>query len=309
MVGDQVGVTREAVSARGSVGARSDDRGGVIVGLTEAHLAETRLAFDGVAAQYDRANTDNELLAAMRRRTLAALTAHVPAGARVLDLGCGPGTDAEPLARAGYRVTAIDWSPAMVGETRRRVARSGLADRVEVHHLGIHELDRLPPSGWDAACSDFGPLNCVPDLHDAARLIALRLRPGGILVASVIGRVCPWEIGLYLARGDWARLRVRFASGFAAVPLNGRRVWTRYYSPREFERTFVAAGFRSVSRRTLGLLVPPPYLQAFADRHPTLVAVLQRIEDHVARYPGVRECGDHFLVVMEKAGGEGRIEC
>jgi SAM-dependent methyltransferase len=277
----------------------------VSAGLTRAHLEETRLAFDGVAAGYDRANAENVLLREMRRRTLAAVTAHAPAGSRILDLGCGPGTDAEPLARAGYRVTAIDSSRAMVGETRRRVARGDLAGRVEVHHLGIHELDRLPPSGWDAACSDFGPLNCVPSLHDAARLIADRLRPGGILVASVIGRVCPWEIGLYLARRDWARLRVRFARDFVAVPLNGRQVWTRYYSPGQFERTFTAAGFRRVSIRTLGLLVPPPYLQAFAERHRSLVAALQRLEDRVAGYPGVRAMGDHFLVVMQKASGEG----
>src|SRR5262245_65107492 len=38
--------------------------------------------------------------------------------------------------------------------------------------------------------------------------------------------------------------------------------------------------FRSrVSLRTLGLLVPPPYMQAFADRHRSIVDRLQRLED------------------------------
>src|SRR5438552_3143698 len=82
-------------------------------------------------------------------------------GAHLLDLGCGPGCDAESLARKGFRVTGIDWSGAMVEEARSRVVRSALGDRVEVAQLGIQELDRLPAFGFDAAYSNFGPLNCV----------------------------------------------------------------------------------------------------------------------------------------------------
>jgi hypothetical protein len=46
--------------------------------------------------------------------------------------------------------------------------------------------------------------------------------------------------------------------------------------------------------------VPPPYLDHFAVRHARLVNVLQRIEDHAAAWPLVRDCGDHFLIVMVK---------
>ena len=218
-----------------------------------------------------------------------------------LDLGCGPGCDDEELGRAGYYVTAIDWSPAMVDEARRRIRLAELEDRVEVHHLGIHELDRLPPALFEAACSNFGPLNCVPSLPDAARLIGERLRPGGVLIASVIGRVCPWEIALYVLRGDWTRLRIRFARDLVAVPLNGGTVWTRYYTPAAFAQTFAAAGFARVSLRALGLFVPPPYMQAFAGRHPSLMARLQSLEDRFGDSPGLRGWGDHFLMVLRKA--------
>jgi len=264
-------------------------------------LRETRRAFDGVASEYDRSNRDNSTLCEMRSRTLAAIAAHAPAGSSLLDLGCGPGGDAETLARAGYRVIAIDWSPAMVDQTRQRIARARLEDRVEVHQIGIHELDRLPPSSCDAAYSSFGPLNCVPNLAVAARLIADRVRPGGVLVASVIGRVCPWEIALYASRRDWTRLRVRFAAEFVPVPLNGGTVWTRYYSAGEFARAFAGAGFTRVSLRALGLFTPPPYMQAFAERHPALVGGLRRLEDCLGGWPGIRAWGDHFLMVLRKA--------
>jgi hypothetical protein len=171
-----------------------------------------------------------------------------------------------------------------------------------VQHVGIHELDRMTPIdvAFDAAYSNFGPLNCVVDLEAAAHLIAARLRPGGVLVASVIGRVCPWEVGVHLARGEAARAFVRFRRGFVPVPLQGRTVWTRYYTPAEFMRTFAAAGFSPVAHRALGVLVPPPYLDRFVARHPRLVDALQRVEDRTGAWPLLRGCGDHFLTVMTR---------
>jgi SAM-dependent methyltransferase len=271
------------------------------VASVDQALADTQLAFDGVAATYGRSNDGNRTLCEMRLRTIAAVTRHVPAGSRILDLGCGPGCDDEQLARSGYRVTAIDWSPGMVDQTRRRAQAAGVADRVEVQRLGIQELERLAPATFDAALSNFGPLNCVPSLPDAARLIADRLRPRGMLVVSVIGRVCPWEIARYLIRGDWPRAGIRFSRDLVGVPLEGRTVWMRYHTPGTFERAFKAAGFARVSVRALGLFVPPPYMQAFADRHRKLVARLQRVDDLVGACPGLRGFGDHFLMVLRKA--------
>jgi SAM-dependent methyltransferase len=167
-----------------------------------------------------------------------------------------------------------------------------------VRRLGIHQLDLLPAGAFDAAYSNFGPLNCVPSLGEAARLIARRLRAGGVLVASVIGRVCPWELALYLARGNVSRARVRFERTFVPVPLNGRIVWTRYYSPAEFLRTFADAGFERIDLRPLGLFVPPPYAQAFAERHPRLIAALMHLEDRFGRCPVLRGWGDHFLITL-----------
>jgi len=266
-----------------------------------SHLVDTQRAFDGVAARYERSNAENRLLCAMRERTRRMFTALVPAGSHVIDLGCGTGADVEHFVRRGDRVTAIDWSPAMVAETLNRVREHGLADRVDVRHLGIHEIDRLGDVSFDGAYSSFGPLNCISDLDACARQIAHRLQPNGVLVASVIGRLCPWEIALYLARGDWRRASIRFSNGMVSVPLEGRTVWMRYYSPSAFERPFIQAGFTRVGLRALGLCAPPPYLQAFAERHPSLIDRLQRAEDRCASWPGLRECGDHFLIVMRKA--------
>jgi len=268
--------------------------------MNTRQLADTQRAFDEVAAGYDGPLGNNTLVQAVRARTLAAVTGSVAPGASLLDLGCGTGLDAVALGQKGYRVTAIDWSPNMVRQTRERALGADNNGMVAVHQVGIHELERLPAGTFDGAYSDLGALNCVPDLAAAAGSIAARLRPGGVLIASVIGRVCPWELAIFLRKRDWRRAAARWSRQPVAVPLNGRTVWTRYYSPSAFRSTFAAAGFRLGSLRTLGLLVPPPYAVAFSDRHPRLVARLQVLEDRVASWPGIRGWGDHFLVVMER---------
>jgi SAM-dependent methyltransferase len=263
-------------------------------------LVETGRAFDTVAETYGDENARNPVIREMRRRTLEAVTSRLAPGARLLDLGCGPGPDAEHLGRLGYDILAIDWSKQMAEEASRRIRASGLEGRVEVRHLGIHELGRLEEGTFDGAYSDLGPLNCVPDLDEAASMIADRLKPGGIFVASIIGRVCPWEIAIYGLRRDWKRLAIRFSRDFVPVPFYGRTVWTRYYAPREVEGAFLRAGFERIALSSLSVLLPPPYLEGFASRHPVLMRTLGKMEGRLASWPGLRQWGDHFLLAMRK---------
>ena len=102
-------------------------------------LAETQAAFDGVAADYGRQNEANPILAAMRARTIATIRAAVPPGAHLLDLGCGPATDAVTLGHLGFRITGIDASRAMIDTARERVRAEGLHEMIELRHLGIHQ--------------------------------------------------------------------------------------------------------------------------------------------------------------------------
>lgn len=271
--------------------------------VTVEALRETAEAFDGVAGTYDRSNRENALLSAMRERTRAALETSVPTGSRILDLGCGPGTDVVYFARRGYHVTAIDWSTAMVEEARRQLRACGADADACVQHLGIDQLSAVHERGvplFDGVYSSFGALNCATDVRAAAWAMNTLLRPDGVVVASVIGRYCPWEIALYSAKGDWRRAFLRWRRDAVPVPLEGRTVWTRYYSPRSFVASFRRSGFVTTSVRALGLLTPPPYMQAFAGRHPRAIGRLRKIEEVIASWPVARHCGDHFLVVMRK---------
>jgi SAM-dependent methyltransferase len=263
-------------------------------------LRDTQQAFDSVAADYDGPRGNNPLIQDMRLEMWRALDAAFPQSSRLLDLGCGTGLDAVRMARNGHRVTATDWSASMVERTRARAAHERVAGTVEVCAVGAHELQRLQGVAvFDGAYSNLGALNCVPDLSVVARECARLLASGGKLVFTVIGRVCPWEIGYYLRQGRWARMKVRYARALVPVGMNNHTIWTRYYQPREFYRAF-RQHFRLVHYRGLCVFAPPPYLTWMRERHARVYDQLWRLDRRVSGWPLLRAMGDHFLMVMEK---------
>lgn len=62
-------------------------------------------------------------------------------GNRILDLGCGPGRDAEVFVERGHQVTGIDLSPQMIEIARSRVT-------AQFHVMDMESLD-FPPSHFD----------------------------------------------------------------------------------------------------------------------------------------------------------------
>jgi SAM-dependent methyltransferase len=261
-------------------------------------LRDTQAAFDSVAADYDGPRGNNALIQEMRTEMWRWLDATFTAPGRLLDLGCGTGLDAVRMAEVGHHVTATDWSHEMLGRTRARAISAGIAERVQVEAVGAHELEHLKATAvFDGAYSNLGPLNCVPSLADVSRECSRLLKPGGALVFTVIGRVCPWELGYYAWQRRWSRLAVRYARGVVPVTMNGRRIWTRYYTPREFYRPF-SKDFILRHFRGLCVFAPPPYLGWLHERHPRWHDFLWRMDRHAAGWPLLRGLGDHFLIVM-----------
>ena len=139
----------------------------------------------------------------------------------------------------------------------------------------------------------------MPDLPDVARECARLLKPGGMLVFTVIGRYCPWEIAHYARRAHWARVRVRFARGVVPIGMNKHTIWTRYYTPREFYTAF-KNDFMLERYRGLCVFAPPPYLVEFRTKHPRMHGWLWNLDRKVSGWPLIRAMGDHFLIVMRK---------
>lgn len=104
---------------------------------------------------------------------------------RVLDAGCGSGRVTERLlARLpGGHVVALDASPAMIDEARRRLAGAG--DRVT--YVVADLLDPVPIGRPVDAILSTATFHWVPDHDRLFRNLAAVLRPGGRLVAQCGG--------------------------------------------------------------------------------------------------------------------------
>ncbi|MFE5741346.1 class I SAM-dependent DNA methyltransferase [Streptomyces celluloflavus] len=138
-------------------------------------------AFDAIGDRYDEAFPHKEGQLASGEWLAGAL----PAGSRVLDLGCGTGQPtSRQLSDAGHRVVGVDLSPTMV-----KLARDNAPD-AEFHRLDIADLrnGRLGGAGSFDGIASFFSLLMLPraEIPCALRMLHDLLRPGGLLALSMV---------------------------------------------------------------------------------------------------------------------------
>lgn len=106
----------------------------------------------------------------------------VQPGGAILDIACGFGRVAGPLARRGYRVTGIDFSAEQLQ----------LAEQRNPGPTYIEGDMRRPPAGpFDAAINLFSSFGYFDDPRDDAAAVSAWsrcLRPGGVLVMELMHR-------------------------------------------------------------------------------------------------------------------------
>lgn len=108
-------------------------------------------------------------------------------GGPVIELGCGTGRLMLPLAQAGYEVTGVDSSPAMLERARHKLESSG-ARSWRLVQADLSHLDGLPSEHFGLA---FCALNTWSHLWKAEHALAVLraahrvLRPAGLLVVDL----------------------------------------------------------------------------------------------------------------------------
>jgi cyclopropane fatty-acyl-phospholipid synthase-like methyltransferase len=172
-----------------------------------------------VAEGYDQIADDYLALfgrSSVRAAKLAELIEKLPAGATVLDLGCGAG---EPVARdlvaRGFRVTGVDASLGQIERARRNVAEATFihADMTSV---------QFPAETFDAVSAFYSITHVPRDEHAALiQRIATWLRPSGLFVASFGSSEGDWL-------GEWL----------------GTPMFFSHHDPEEAKRLINQAGFR-----------------------------------------------------------------
>ncbi len=99
---------------------------------------------------------------------------------RALDLGCGDGTTALPMAQLGAEVVGIDIAPHMVEAGNKRAAEAGL-NRLKFQEGDASNLEGVPDRSFDLTVSVFGAM-FAPKPFDVAKEMVRVTKPGGRVV-------------------------------------------------------------------------------------------------------------------------------
>src|SRR2546423_1560758 len=105
-------------------------------------------------------------------------------GLRVLEIGCGMGTDGAQFAQAGAVYTGVDLTDAAIKLARKRFELSGLPGNFQVADA---ENLKFPDESFDLVYSH-GVLHHTPDTAQAVREIHRVLKPGGRAIVMLYHR-------------------------------------------------------------------------------------------------------------------------
>ncbi|HWA06730.1 MAG TPA: methyltransferase domain-containing protein, partial [Ignavibacteria bacterium] len=207
-------------------------------------LNDTKSSFNAVAAGYDNRDNQNPILQWMRSIVHKVYLKHLPAGAKILELNAGTGVDAIFLAENGFSVYATDISDEMINILKSKVKlleQSGSETapavrraKIEAKALSFDEISEIEENEFDAIVSNFGGLNCINDFTKLSVDLYAKLKPGGLFIAVVMNKICPWEIFYYSVRLNFKEAFRRFNKQGIMAELNGEKVHTFYFTPGEF---------------------------------------------------------------------------
>lgn len=157
-------------------------------------------------------------------------------GKTALDVGCGAGLLAEPLARMGAKVTAIDAAPELIAVAGAHAAGQGLD--IEYRHAAVEDM-----SGAFDLVTSMEVIEHVADPQAFVHSLAARLAPGGLLVLSTPNRTALSRL-----------LMVTVAEGIGQIP-RGTHDHKKFITPDEMKAMMAAAGLAVIDCEGIGFSV------------------------------------------------------
>jgi ubiquinone/menaquinone biosynthesis C-methylase UbiE len=259
-------------------------------------------AFDSVARQYDLTFTYTSVGEMQRKRVWDLLSQSnlLDKPLHILEVNCGTGEDAIHFAKAGHQIVATDISGEMIEVCHQKMQKR-YQSNLEFKQLGFHQINMLPAQGkFDLIFSNFGGLNCASptELSQFMKQASILLKPGGNLIAVIMPPVCVWETGYYLLKGSWKKAFRRFATKTEAV-LDTHSFPVYYYNPYKLFQTN-AHNFEWVKLASVGIFLPPSYLENFFRTRPKWLHFLNKMEKISAPFSALGCVSDHYYLQLRK---------
>ena len=149
------------------------------------------------------------------------------AGKRALDVGCGAGLLAEPLARLGAQVTAVDAAPELIEVAKDHAAGQGLA--IDYRATGVESVE-----GKFDLVTSMEVIEHVAEPQQFIDDLAARLTSGGLLILSTPNRTA------------WSKLlTITLAEGLGQIP-KGTHDFDKFIDPEMMRGLLARAGLEVI---------------------------------------------------------------
>jgi ubiquinone/menaquinone biosynthesis C-methylase UbiE len=250
--------------------------------------------FSHEAQVYDKTADANPVIRWARALVRGSVVRCLPPQSSILEINAGTGLDAAWLVEQGHRVHATDIADGMLAAIDAKIRTSKTPDRFTMQRLSFTELEKTDNTPFDTVFSNFGGLNCVPDLSLVTHGLQHVLKPGGSVVLVIMPPVCPWELaGVF--RGRWHTAVNRLKRGGVMANISGSQVRIHYFTPKQV-RQALGQDFEVESLQSFSLFCPPMFMVGFSKRFPRLTKGLMWLDERLGRLPILNGCGDFFIL-------------
>jgi len=257
-------------------------------------------AFSRQAPLFDTLYSSDSVILYKRKRVRDHVAQWLPSNSNILELNAGTGDDAIFFAQQGHTLHATDISAEMQRLLSEKVNLHNLQSSITHELRSFTDLENLFCQGpYDMIFSNFAGLNCTRKLPEVLRSFDSLLKPGGFVTLVMLPKFCLWEF-LLLFRGKFRTALRRFSGpNGAKAHLEGEYFRCWYYNPslirRELNDSFDVVGLEGLCS-----LVPPSYLQGFAQKYPKTYKRLEKKENEwKAKWPW-KTIGDYYIITLKK---------
>lgn len=266
------------------------------------HINEQKAAqaFSTQSAVFDDIYSSNTIVNYKRERVRAHVLQHLKPNSSILELNAGTGEDAAFFAGLGHKVHATDIAEGMQQKLREKAARFGLSDLVSTELCSFTQLDQLKNQGpYDHIFSNFAGLNCTGELDKVLHSLPALLNAKGVATLVILPKFCLWE-SLLIFKGMFKTATRRwFSKNGAKAHVEGTHFTCWYYNP-SYVIDQVKASMDVLSVEGLCTIVPPSYIEHFAERYPKAYRLLKKWEDKLRYSWPWRFIGDYYIISLRK---------
>ena len=266
----------------------------------DASEQQAEKAFSAQSPIFDKIYAGNTIVSYKRDRVRAHVMQYVAPGSLILELNSGTGDDALFFAKRGYKVHATDISIGMQQQLVQKIKANGMAAIVSNELCSYTQLNELKNKGpYDLIFSNFAGLNCTGELDNVLASFNDLLKPGGVVTLVVLPKFCLWEI-LLIFRGKFSTaFRRLFSANGVKAHIEGEHFKCWYYNPSYIIKNLKPT-FNLLSMEGLCTIVPPSYIEGFAEKHPKLYQFLKAKEDKLKSTWPWKFIGDYYIISLKK---------